>query len=447
MRIPREVLLGACWKALLVVICLLPRGEHFASIYTLNLRDGCCLFFVLVISECLVEHCAMEFTRKLREGKVLMGGNSRYCILIRSYEKCLKDTGRGCRGNLKYHTLRTVVTRQQNTLNCTEILRGVDLNDGGGSWGAQCLFPYQRDRRSVDQRLCSLFGDPHLRTFDGQFETCKTVGAWPLVDNSYLGIQVTNDPVPSGSQSFATGITKVSEKIKLIILCNCLLLFQVTVIVKALSGCTGQKVYEATSQGLPGAFNDGTKGHPFLDLSVRSADFHVVIHLKYISAKLFIRRHGKYLSLTARLPEEVIREKSPSDTAQLCLSGCPSQERVAYKEYLASPRIMSERWNSLPPKMQRSEAVLFCRKSGAMDFYFDACVFDLMISGSLAFGEAARDALGDARRLYSPQKFFETNRTDLDIYDHLTARVAASDCLGILSSAITIISCLLALLL
>lgn len=180
-----------------------------------NLRFWLILHLICyqAMADCLVDHCAMEFTRKLRSENVLMGSNLRYCVLIRTYENCLKDTSRGCRGNLKYHTLRTVVATQQKTLNCTGILEGKDITgyilSGESPATSRCLFPYRQPTgRGVGQRLCTLFGDPHLRTFDGQFETCKTAGAWPIVDNSYIGIQVTNDPVPEGARSHATGITR-----------------------------------------------------------------------------------------------------------------------------------------------------------------------------------------------------------------------------------------------
>lgn len=54
---------------------------------------------------------------------------------------------------------------------------------------------------------CALFGDPHLRTFYDELQTCGVPGAWPLLDNPHLAVQVTNEPVGKGST--ATAITKV----------------------------------------------------------------------------------------------------------------------------------------------------------------------------------------------------------------------------------------------
>lgn len=80
---------------------------------------------------------------------------------------------------------------------------GVVVNNNSG----RCVFPYQHQKGAGGYRYCSMFGDPHLRTFEGQYETCRTLGAWPLIDNSYFGVQVTNDPVSDGVD--ASGISKV----------------------------------------------------------------------------------------------------------------------------------------------------------------------------------------------------------------------------------------------
>lgn len=46
-----------------------------------------------------------------------------------------------------------------------------------------------------------------MRTFTGAMQTCRVQGAWPLVDNRYLAVQVTNEPVLEDSNATAT--TKV----------------------------------------------------------------------------------------------------------------------------------------------------------------------------------------------------------------------------------------------
>jgi hypothetical protein len=51
---------------------------------------------------------------------------------------------------------------------------------------------------------CGFFGDPHLRTFGDEFQTCRVEGAWPLIHNKFLSVQVTNSPVVPGSLATAT---------------------------------------------------------------------------------------------------------------------------------------------------------------------------------------------------------------------------------------------------
>ena len=75
-----------------------------------------------------------------------------------------------------------------------------------------------RDTVPPNYTHCGFFGDPHLRTFGDDFQTCKVEGAWPLIHNKYLSVQVTNSPVVPGS--LATATSKV--RIVLFFPCACL---------------------------------------------------------------------------------------------------------------------------------------------------------------------------------------------------------------------------------
>ena len=39
---------------------------------------------------------------------------------------------------------------------------------------------------------CIMYGDPHLRTFNNHYQTCKCLGAWPLIDHPLFAVQITN---------------------------------------------------------------------------------------------------------------------------------------------------------------------------------------------------------------------------------------------------------------
>lgn len=45
--------------------------------------------------------------------------------------------------------------------------------------------------------ICLAYGDPHLRSFSHEYQTCKCNGAWPLVDHPLFAVQVTNSPLSS----------------------------------------------------------------------------------------------------------------------------------------------------------------------------------------------------------------------------------------------------------
>ena len=42
---------------------------------------------------------------------------------------------------------------------------------------------------------CIIYGDPHLRTFDNLYQTCRCSGAWPLIDHPLFAVQITNSRI------------------------------------------------------------------------------------------------------------------------------------------------------------------------------------------------------------------------------------------------------------
>uniref|UniRef100_H2YCV9 Repulsive guidance molecule C-terminal domain-containing protein n=1 Tax=Ciona savignyi TaxID=51511 RepID=H2YCV9_CIOSA len=151
-----------------------------------------------------------------------------------------------------------------------------------------------------------MFGDPHLRTFHDQFFTCNVVKTWPLIDNDYLVVMATNIPVKNGSSATAT--TKI------------------TVVIKASSPCTEQKLYLANNSNLSPSFTDGTISSGSVTVEEVIPGKHVEIQFRFIGTTAIIRKVGKYLTFAIRMPHEFIEGLDPS--RQLCVQGCPSPHRI-----------------------------------------------------------------------------------------------------------------------
>jgi len=209
-------------------------------------------------------------------------------------------------------------------------------------------------------------------------------GAWPLIDNPYLAVQVTNDPVLDGS--LATATTKV------------------TIIIKGRSTpCTTEKTYEATADmPLPGTFIDGTyRSGP--DESVvlaasgvgESQHERVEIYLRYVETTLVVRRVGKYLAFSARLPEELV-DRTEADSLQLCVRGCPVAERLD----LVRSRGHVLSWESALERCRSTQELSNDIVNTLTDYYLDWCVFDAMTAGvGFEFTAAAHSAQADVLRM------------------------------------------------
>lgn len=175
---------------------------------------------VAVECRCRVEECTRKFSHQMRQ-PIAPGANARYCAVLRSYAICIRATARSCRGDLTYHTTSSLVIKWNSENNCSYILTSTKRDDDnynqntrhnhnnrpknvnfGYGFREECAY-----RGKPRFRHCALFGDPHLRTFHDQLQTCTVKGAWPLIDNSYLAVQVTNGPVALDYR--ATAPTKV----------------------------------------------------------------------------------------------------------------------------------------------------------------------------------------------------------------------------------------------
>ncbi len=220
-------------------------------------------------------------------------------------------------------------------------------------------------------------------------------------------------------------------------------------IVKAVAGCSAQKIYEASSNSLPSHFVDGSTHATSLDgssaplrLVTQSFGKHVEVHLHHVDTIIVIRRNGRLLSAGVRLPELLLEQNTGAESYQLCRTGCLAGRSVDFRRALApgarllgcaddgseSARLSDE---------QRAAAGRLCRSANVTDFYFDSCVFDVLMSRTASsrnhFVAASTAALADMRRLFPAYtRHYETNRSSLLIYsrrpvDHGKAEAPSDD--------------------
>ena len=118
--------------------------------------------------------------------------NEQRCMLRRTFYVCVKNRSRTCWRDLSYRTAKRLLEGEMKKLDCNVSGPVVDVGDGPrlrSNDDAPGVCTHQHNNSFA---LCSLYGDPHLRTFDGQFATCRSEGAWPLLDNEFVTVQVTN---------------------------------------------------------------------------------------------------------------------------------------------------------------------------------------------------------------------------------------------------------------
>lgn len=114
------------------------------------------------------------------------------------------------------------------------------------------------------------------------------------------------------------------------------------------------------------------------------------------------------------MPEDVINGTlmNPEQAVlrQLCFNSCPYSERVDIGGYLAEV--------SQGTSQQRSAyhaAMDTCRAVEVTDYFFDSCVFDVLMTGEQQFSGMASSAYSDVKR-YSSRQPRWTNRTSLELY-------------------------------
>lgn len=208
-----------------------------------------------------------------------------------------------------------------------------------------------------------------------------------------------------------------------------------TVILKAHKPeCTQQKLYVAQGDAfLPNSFEDGTTSSgpassPTVSLSWNPKDLNsetVYIRLSYISTIISVTRVGKYLSLSAKLPEQLAQAFN-QDNNDLCSTGCPAPERINIEQVVVSEldHALNVCHNSIGPTGHR-----------LTDQYLDWCVFDMLTSHDDQFINASHAAYSDVL-FFEPRSLF--NRT-VSIFELSPNSTASASCVQGLSLFILII--------
>lgn len=323
---------------------------------------------------CRVEQCTEWFSRTKDYEGLSDQPSQRYCSVISIFLKCMSDTARHCRGNIRFHSSELVIRRQYELYNCSQY-KEEEVEE-------RCNFLPSSTKHF---KYCSLFGDPHLLRFDGTLETCSEEGARPLVDNRYFLIQVTNSNVRG--EPLTTTVSKV------------------TVIVRK-HNCTEPARYEALSEeeSLPSCFTDGTTFQKkFSDSNaveiVRQSKDYVQISFHHIHTSIHIRRQGPYLAVSVKAPKQVL-ETGTTEANELCWAGCQKRSRLDHEAALANPYGFSKcyaRRIVVPVKV----AVDRCNDIGLTDGFLDACVFDLMLTGDDYLVSLSRLAQQDYKKFSS----------------------------------------------
>ncbi|XP_027707942.1 repulsive guidance molecule A [Vombatus ursinus] len=401
--------------------------------------------FPAATSQCKILKCNSEFWTAT-SGTHYPGSEDapEFCTALRAYSHCTRRTARTCRGDLAYHSAVHGIEDLMSQHNCSKDgptsqprLRTLPPGDSQERSDSPEICHYEKSfhKHSAPPNYthCGLFGDPHLRTFTDRFQTCQVRGAWPLIDNNYLNVQVTNTPVLPGSSATATS--------------------KLTIIFKNFQECVEQKVYQAEMDELPAAFADGSKnggdkhGANSLKITEKVSGQHIEIQAKYIGTTIIVRQVGRYLTFAVRMPEEVVNAVEDRDNQglYLCLRGCPLNEQIDFQSFHATESWSTRRRGAgtpvSPPDVFTYEtAMARCKEKLLVeDLYFQACVFDLLTTGDVNFTLAAYYAFEDVKRLHS-------NKDKLHLYERtrdLPGSAAASrQCQELLLSLVAVLWCL-----
>lgn len=165
--------------------------------------------------------------------------------------------------------------------------------------------------------------------------------------------------------------------------------------------------YQATStEPLSSTFDGGVSSYGAAE-TIRVfnvvAGRHVEMELQHIGTRVVLRKYGRHFSVAVRTPTKIATAFSGALDVQLCTTRCPAAERLSLRHVTLSSVSMTV-----------DRAAEICRQQQLIDFFLDACVFDLLVTGGdRNFTLAAVHALRDYRRLSRDAAMQLQNRTEV----------------------------------
>ncbi|KAF6729749.1 RGM domain family member B [Oryzias melastigma] len=347
--------------------------------------------------QCRIQKCTTDFVSLTSHLTPAVDGfHTEFCKALRAYSACTQKTAKSCRGDLVFHSAVLGISDLMSQRNCSK--------DG----------PTSTSHPEIHTEPCNY----HSRSQQAHI-------------HSHLHVH-THSHAHSGGHSRPGSLMCLWFLAPAATATN-----KITIIFKPYEGCTDQRVYQAVTDNLPAAFDDGTvsSGDPIhtsvsaegaarkvraLWISERSPGRHVELHAGYIGVTVIVRQLGRYLTLAVRIPEEMAQAYDASQDLQLCLNGCPSGERIDQGGHLPLPRSPPALGLQLqqlrrPSYSSQTQAHPFganqvfglegakerCKEQLKVpDIYFHSCVFDLLTTGDVNFTVAASCAQKDMESLH-----------------------------------------------
>ena len=248
-------------------------------------------------------------------------------------------------------------------------------------------------KKSDDEEalICSVFGDPHLRTFHNEFLTCRILGAWPLVEHPLFAVQVTNSKIHQQDhhhrKSFhdhqVSGVTKVTVVIKNFVICG----IEQDLVYEASLDHDGEDEEESKKFSLPITFIDkqSSTRNSMVTVKGRSSR-EVCIQMDHIGVQVCVYHtdDSNFLNVIVKFKKLMNREErllmiDAMDDKSLCVEGCLKREQIDIQSILTA---VGSHHNQPTNESVKVEVTTDELCHGLEGYYYYACLFDVRMKGA-----------------------------------------------------------------